>query len=155
FSTANASISGNSVVPGLPNMMLTPSCLSRSRNARLPDMVGKQCLPRFSPACAGHDTEAKWRSGVKSGRSSGAMKARGATIAVSQKLDRQIAFPGAKDVAGPLRIDAAGLEAYLAREVSGFQGPLTVRQFKGGQSNPTYFLETPARQYVLRRKPPG
>jgi aminoglycoside phosphotransferase (APT) family kinase protein len=30
-----------------------------------------------------------------------------------------------------------------------------VRQFKGGQSNPTYFLETPARCFVLRRKPPG
>ena len=33
--------------------------------------------------------------------------------------------------------------------------PLAVRQFKGGQSNPTYLLETPARRYVLRRKPPG
>ena len=32
---------------------------------------------------------------------------------------------------------------------------LRVRQFKGGQSNPTYLLETPARRYVLRRKPPG
>ena len=30
-----------------------------------------------------------------------------------------------------------------------------MRQFKGGQSNPTYLLETPARRYVLRRKPPG
>ncbi len=30
-----------------------------------------------------------------------------------------------------------------------------VRQFKGGQSNPTYLLETPGRRYVLRRKPPG
>ena len=28
-------------------------------------------------------------------------------------------------------------------------------QFKGGQSNPTYLLETPSRKYVLRRKPPG
>ena len=30
-----------------------------------------------------------------------------------------------------------------------------MRQFKGGQSNPTYLLETPQRSYVLRRKPPG
>src|SRR5262245_21514599 len=44
FSTAKASISGNSVVPGLPNMMLTPSCLSRSRKARFPDMTGTGCL---------------------------------------------------------------------------------------------------------------
>src|SRR6266568_3344259 len=40
FSTAKASISGNSVVPGLPNTIPTPSCLSRSRNARLPDITG-------------------------------------------------------------------------------------------------------------------
>ncbi len=72
-----------------------------------------------------------------------------------QKIDRQVAFTGTKDVAEPLKIDAARLQAYLAREVRGFAGPLTVRQFKGGQSNPTYLLETPGRRYVLRRKPPG
>src|SRR5665213_1513406 len=74
---------------------------------------------------------------------------------MTKTIDRQVAFTGTKDVAGPLRIDAARLEDYLAREVKGFRGPLTVSQFKGGQSNPTYLLETPARKYVLRRKPPG
>jgi aminoglycoside phosphotransferase (APT) family kinase protein len=39
--------------------------------------------------------------------------------------------------------------------VDGFAGPLEVRQFKGGQSNPTYQLVTPRQKYVLRRKPPG
>ncbi len=72
-----------------------------------------------------------------------------------QKIDRQIAFTGTKDVAGPLRFDPALLEAYLKREVPGFAGPLTMKQFRGGQSNPTYLLETPTRRYVLRRKPPG
>ena len=72
-----------------------------------------------------------------------------------QKIDRQVAFTGTKDVAGPLRFDPALLEAHLARKVPGFAGPLQVRQFKGGQSNPTYLLETPSRKYVLRRKPPG
>src|SRR5262245_33377456 len=71
------------------------------------------------------------------------------------KLDRQAAFSGTKEVAAPLQFDAARLEAYLARHVEGFTPPLTVRQFKGGQSNPTYLLETPACAYVLRRKPPG
>src|SRR5438309_9485793 len=71
------------------------------------------------------------------------------------RIDRQVAFTGTKDVAEALRFDPARLEAYLAREVPGFAGPLAVRQFKGGQSNPTYLLETPARSYVLRRKPPG
>ena len=39
--------------------------------------------------------------------------------------------------------------------IGGYLGPMTVRQFDGGQSNPTYLLHTPASQYVLRRKPPG
>jgi len=53
------------------------------------------------------------------------------------------------------RIDAARLEQYLGDVLADYQGPLEVRQFEGGQSNPTYLLTTPARQYVLRRKPPG
>src|SRR5258705_12222123 len=72
-----------------------------------------------------------------------------------QKIDRQVAFTGTKDVAEPLRFEPAGLEAYMAREAPGFAGPLKVQQVKGGQSNPTYLLETPSRKYVLRRKPPG
>jgi aminoglycoside phosphotransferase (APT) family kinase protein len=70
-------------------------------------------------------------------------------------IDRQAAFSGTKEVAGGLAIDAARLEAFLAARLSDFAPPLAVRQFKGGQSNPTYLLETPARRYVLRRKPPG
>ena len=38
---------------------------------------------------------------------------------------------------------------------AGYSGPLTVRQFDGGQSNPTYLLQAPSGQFVLRRKPPG
>ena len=70
-------------------------------------------------------------------------------------LDRQQAFTGTKEAAPALRLDAARLENYLAARVAGFAGPLTVKQFKGGQSNPTYLLQTPGRAYVLRRKPPG
>lgn len=69
--------------------------------------------------------------------------------------DRQDAFTGTKEVAAPLRFDATRLETWLASHVPGFCGPLAVRQFKGGQSNPTYLLEAPGRRYVLRRKPPG
>ena len=70
-------------------------------------------------------------------------------------IDRQQAFSGTKDSAPALALDAARLEAYLAAHAKGFAGPLTVKQFKGGQSNPTYLLQTPSRSYVLRRKPPG
>src|ERR1043166_5675286 len=73
----------------------------------------------------------------------------------AMQLDRQAAFTGTKEVAEALKFPVAPLETYLADKVAGFAGPLTVRQFKGGQSNPTYLLETPARRYVLRRKPPG
>lgn len=51
--------------------------------------------------------------------------------------------------------DVAKLEAYLTGAIQGFSGPLTVKQFDGGQSNPTYLLSTPDVRYVMRRKPPG
>jgi aminoglycoside phosphotransferase (APT) family kinase protein len=70
-------------------------------------------------------------------------------------LDRQSAFSGTRSVASHLAFDAGRLEEYLNTSVPRFAGPLTVCQFKGGQSNPTYLIETPARRYVLRRKPPG
>ncbi|SLN33023.1 phosphotransferase [Oceanibacterium hippocampi] len=53
------------------------------------------------------------------------------------------------------RLDETALASYLESHLPGYAGRLTVRQFKGGQSNPTYVLETPARRYVLRKKPPG
>src|SRR5215468_3913260 len=74
---------------------------------------------------------------------------------VMPSIDRQTTFSGTKEVADALAIDAAGLAAFLAAQLPDFAGPLSVRQFKGGQSNPTYLLRTPARRYVLRRKPPG
>jgi aminoglycoside phosphotransferase (APT) family kinase protein len=70
-------------------------------------------------------------------------------------IDRQQAFSGIKEAAGALKLDAMRLEQYLATQIEGFAGPLTVKQFKGGQSNPTYLLDTPGLRYVLRRKPPG
>ncbi|WP_336950287.1 MULTISPECIES: phosphotransferase [Sphingobium] len=51
--------------------------------------------------------------------------------------------------------DVPALDAWMKAHVEDYAGPLTVEQFKGGQSNPTYKLVTPQRAYVLRRKPPG
>jgi len=70
-------------------------------------------------------------------------------------MDRRAQNSGTGAVREAHRFDVAGLEAWMAREVEGFAGPLAVEQFKGGQSNPTYKLVTPSRLYVLRRKPPG
>jgi aminoglycoside phosphotransferase (APT) family kinase protein len=68
---------------------------------------------------------------------------------------RQETFSGTKDVTEVHRFDVKKLETYLAERIEGFTKPLEVRQFRGGQSNPTYQLVTPNRKYVLRRKPPG
>ena len=51
--------------------------------------------------------------------------------------------------------DVAALERYLTVRLAGFRGPLDVRQFEGGQSNPTYLLRSGSGDYVLRKKPPG
>jgi aminoglycoside phosphotransferase (APT) family kinase protein len=69
--------------------------------------------------------------------------------------DRQSTFSGTKEVAERLRFDVGRLESYMHEHVKGFAGPITLSQFKGGQSNPTYLVQTPGRRYVLRRKPPG
>ena len=69
--------------------------------------------------------------------------------------ERQSAFSGTREVAERLRFDVARLETYLTEQLPGFAGPIVASQFKGGQSNPTYLIETPLRRYVLRRKPPG
>ncbi len=60
---------------------------------------------------------------------------------------------GTRPVAEQHRFDIAALEAYLHQHLPGFEGPLSVEQFKGGQSNPTYKLTTPGRSYVMRAKP--
>jgi len=65
------------------------------------------------------------------------------------------AFTGSKLVDERLRFDEAALERWMAATIPDFAGPMTVSQFKGGQSNPTYLITTPGRDYVLRRKPPG
>jgi aminoglycoside phosphotransferase (APT) family kinase protein len=62
---------------------------------------------------------------------------------------------GVKPVAQSHRFDEGRLGEWMKANIEGFEGPLEVWQFKGGQSNPTYQLSTPSRKYVLRRKPPG
>jgi aminoglycoside phosphotransferase (APT) family kinase protein len=71
-------------------------------------------------------------------------------------MDRTIENSGTRDVSERLRFDVAALESWMADHVDGFSGPVEVSQFKGGQSNPTYRIDTGrGRSYVLRRKPPG
>ena len=64
-------------------------------------------------------------------------------------------FIGVKPVEERHRIDAGRLEDFLRKNLEGFRGPLTIEQFKGGQSNPTYRITAGGKRYALRRKPPG
>jgi aminoglycoside phosphotransferase (APT) family kinase protein len=76
-------------------------------------------------------------------------------MADTAEQEREAANSGTKDVADSHRFDEAALTTWMQANVEGFEGPLEVRQFKGGQSNPTYQLITPSKKYVMRRKPPG
>ena len=58
-------------------------------------------------------------------------------------------FSGTKEVEERHRIDEKRLDAWMKENVEGYQGPPTVLQFKGGQSNPTYKIETPARSLTI------
>ena len=55
-------------------------------------------------------------------------------------IDPQSTYSGTKEVAERLQFDVARLETYLREKIEGFAGPVALRQFKGGQSNPTYLV---------------
>jgi aminoglycoside phosphotransferase (APT) family kinase protein len=70
-------------------------------------------------------------------------------------MDRSAQNSGTGAVRAGQEFEVAALEAWLGDHVADYAGPLTVEQFRGGQSNPTYKLATPGRAYVMRRKPAG
>lgn len=59
-----------------------------------------------------------------------------------------------RSAAAAVPFDQPALAAYLARNI-GVEGPLTITPVMGGQSNPTFFVETPTRKMVLRKRPSG
>ena len=65
------------------------------------------------------------------------------------------AFTGTEPPPEHLRFDPEALRAWVGGRLEGFDGPLQIMKFKGGQSNPTYRVDAGGRAYVLRRKPPG
>lgn len=52
-------------------------------------------------------------------------------------------------------LDLIALETWASQRIEGFTGPISATKITGGQSNPTYRLETKTGPFVLRRKPPG
>lgn len=53
------------------------------------------------------------------------------------------------------RFDEARLLSWMQTVMPDVGADLQVKQFQGGQSNPTFLLETGSARYVLRKKPPG
>ncbi|MEE8306604.1 MAG: phosphotransferase family protein, partial [Gammaproteobacteria bacterium] len=53
------------------------------------------------------------------------------------------------------RFDEDALRSHLRSVLPDFVGPMSVLQFRGGQSNPTFHISISDKEYVLRKKPPG
>ncbi|MFM9978997.1 MAG: phosphotransferase family protein [Sphingomonadaceae bacterium] len=70
-------------------------------------------------------------------------------------MDATAAFTGTIEPVGSDVLDPAPLDAWMRTNVDGYAGPPTIRKFAGGQSNPTYRIDSPSGAYVLRRKPFG
>ena len=70
-------------------------------------------------------------------------------------MDAQTAFSGVTKAEGADALNEANLTAWMTENVAGFEGPLEVFKFAGGQSNPTYRINAKSGSYVLRRKPFG
>ena len=74
-------------------------------------------------------------------------------------MDNTIDFD--KEMVGTVAVDERDaldldrLTEWFAAHVEGFAGPISYSKFKGGQSNPTYRIDTPGQSYVLRRQPFG
>jgi aminoglycoside phosphotransferase (APT) family kinase protein len=62
---------------------------------------------------------------------------------------------GTETVVESKKFDEVAFAAWMQAHVPGFEGPMSVRQFAGGQSNYTYEIATPTQKYVMRRKPVG
>lgn len=52
-------------------------------------------------------------------------------------------------------LDIPAITTWLEANLAFFNGPIEVEKFAGGQSNPTFRLSTPDKDYVMRRKPAG
>lgn len=77
------------------------------------------------------------------------------TDVVPPAIDYQKEMVGTIEVPEKDQLNEAALTAWMAANVEGYAGPMTITKFKGGQSNPTYRIDTPEAAYVLRRQPFG
>lgn len=74
---------------------------------------------------------------------------------MTEVIDAQKEFTGTRELADADRFDETALAKWMQENVDGYEGPMTVKKFAGGQSNPTYKISAKSGSYVLRRKPLG
>jgi aminoglycoside phosphotransferase (APT) family kinase protein len=75
---------------------------------------------------------------------------------MTEQLEQLAQVPtGLVDVREAHRFDVDALDRYLSKHLDGYRGKPEIKQFEGGQSNPTFLLTSGDRRYVLRKKPPG
>ena len=74
---------------------------------------------------------------------------------MTELINADEAFVGTVEPEGADKLDEGKLTEWMQANVAGFEGPLHLTKFKGGQSNPTYKIEAKSGNYVLRRKPFG
>jgi aminoglycoside phosphotransferase (APT) family kinase protein len=70
-------------------------------------------------------------------------------------IDYEKEMVGTVEVSDKDKLDLDALTSWFEANVDGYAGPITYTKFKGGQSNPTYRIDTPGASYVLRRQPFG
>ena len=70
-------------------------------------------------------------------------------------MNPQEDMTGTMEVPEKDKLDEDSLARWMDANVEGFAGPISLSKFKGGQSNPTYKIDTPTTSYVLRKKPFG
>jgi aminoglycoside phosphotransferase (APT) family kinase protein len=70
-------------------------------------------------------------------------------------MTTNIPAAGLRQIPPQHSFDTQRLSAWMQANIAGFSGPIEVQQFAGGQSNPTFLVQSASRRYVLRRKPPG
>jgi aminoglycoside phosphotransferase (APT) family kinase protein len=70
-------------------------------------------------------------------------------------VDETFAAPQSETVGGGGIMAEADLNTWMQAHVPGFAGPLTLHRLSGGQSNPTWRVQTPSRAFVLRQRPLG
>lgn len=70
-------------------------------------------------------------------------------------IDYDKEMVGTVEVPEKDQLDLERLAGWFEANVDGYSGPISYTKFKGGQSNPTYRIDTPGASYVLRRQPFG